>query len=256
MRALVTNDDGIGSRGVAELAGVAARAGLEVVVAAPHEERSGASASLGAMRSDGRVLFEETELHGLDGVRALAVEATPAFITWAGIRGAFGGAPDIVLSGINKGPNTGHAILHSGTVGAALTANAHGIDALAVSLNAAEPAHWETAVAAAERCLAWLLEHDGPEPTVLNLNVPDIPQEELRGLRSAPLATFGAVQADVAEVGEGFASVTFSEVDATTEPDTDAGLGVAGWATLTALRGPSEVSRPDLKELVDESARG
>lgn len=251
MRALITNDDGISSRGLVELAKVAARAGLEVLVAAPHLERSGASASLGAMRKDGRVMFEECSLEGLDGVRALSVEATPAFIAWAGVRGAFGPEPDVVLSGINKGPNTGHAILHSGTVGAALTANAHGVSALAVSLNAAEPRHWDAAVGMAERTLAWLLDSKHEEPTLLNLNVPDIPPEELRGLRSAPLASFGAVQADIADVGEGFVSVTFSEVDATREPDTDAGLQLSGWATVTTLSGPRETAHPRLDSLVD-----
>ena len=252
MRALITNDDGIDSRGVSELAGVAARAGLDVVVAAPHEERSGASASLGAMRKDGKVLFEERQLEKLDGVKALAVEATPAFITWAAVRGGFGPAPDVVLSGINKGPNAGHAILHSGTVGAALTAHAHGLDALAVSLNAADPQHWESAVSMAERTLAWLLASDRGDATVLNVNVPDIPLHELRGLKAAPLASFGAVQADIAEFGKGFVSMTFSEIDASREPKTDAGLGLAGWATVTALKGPSETSHPGLGNLVDE----
>jgi 5'-nucleotidase len=252
VRALVTNDDGIDSRGIAELAGVAVRAGLDVLVAAPHTERSGTSASLGAMREDGKVLFEESPLEGLDGVRALAVEATPAFIAWAGVRGAFGFEPDIVLSGINKGPNAGRAILHSGTVGAAFTANAHGLDALAVSQNAAEPQHWATAAAMAERTLAWLLKSDHEEPTVVNLNVPDVPAEELRGLRAAPLASFGAVQADIAEIGEGFLTVTYSEVDATREPHTDAGLGSIGWATVTALQWPCESRHPSFDDLVDE----
>lgn len=252
MRALITNDDGIDSPGVKHLAGVAVRAGLDVLVAAPHTERSGTSASLGAMREDGRVLFQEAPLDGLDGVPAYAVEATPAFIAWAGVRGAFGPEPDIVLSGINKGPNAGRAVLHSGTVGAAFTANAHGLTALAVSLTAHEPRHWDTAVAMAERSLAWLLKVEHDEPTVLNLNVPDLPLERLRGLRAAPLAGFGAVQADIAEIGEGFLTVTYSEVDATREPHTDAGLAGAGWATVSTLRWPCEAPHhPALDALVD-----
>ena len=65
----------------------------------------------------------------------LAVDGLPAFIALTGMRGAFGPPPDIVLWGINNGPNTGYAVLHSGTVGAALTASTFGARAMAVSLN-------------------------------------------------------------------------------------------------------------------------
>lgn len=251
MRVLITNDDGIDSPGLHTLASVAADAGLDVVVAAPHEERSGSSASLLATRTDGRLLLHEEVIAGLDGVRAFGVEATPAYITWAGVRGAFGDRPDLVLSGVNKGPNTGHAVLHSGTVGAALTANAHGLPAMAVSLTAPDPKHWSTAAEVAARTLGWMLEQEALAPVVLNVNVPDVPSGELRGVTSAPLATFGAVQADIAEVGEGFVTLTFSEIDVSTEPHTDAGLQEAGWATVTTLTGPRESDTVRLDGLVD-----
>lgn len=250
MRVLITNDDGIDSPGLHTLASVAAAAGLEVVVAAPHEERSGSSASLVATRTDGRLLVREEPLPGLDGVRALGVEATPAYITWAGVRGAFGKRPDLVLSGVNKGPNTGLAVLHSGTVGAALTANAHGLPSMAVSVTATDPRHWTTAGQVAAKTLLWMLEQDGLAPVVINVNVPDVPPDQLRGITPAPLASFGAVQADVTEVGEGFVALTFGEIDVTTEPHTDAGLQRAGWATVTALTGPREVDLPSLHGLV------
>jgi 5'-nucleotidase len=230
VRALITNE-----------------AGLDVVVAAPHEERSGASASLIATRSDGRLLVERTDLPDLE-VIAYAVEATPAYITWAAVRGAFGNLPDIVLSGINKGPNTGHAVLHSGTVGAALTASAHGLPALAVSVSAPDPSHWETAASVTTDVLAWLLKHD--ERVVLNVNVPDVAPDDLQGLTHAPLASFGAVQADIAEIGEGFVTLTFSDIDYRSEPDSDAALQMSGWATVTALAAPCE-ARSSLDGLVD-----
>lgn len=241
MRALVTNDDGIGSLGLATLATVAAEAGLDVVVAAPHEERSGASASLVATRSDGRLLLERRQDDQLRGLTAYAVEASPAYIAWAGIRGAFGDPPDVVLSGVNKGPNTGHAVLHSGTVGAAMTACAHGLPALAASVSAPDPTHWDTAAQVVEKALVWQLAHD-TRGIVVNVNIPDVPPEELRGITSAPLASFGAVQADIAEVGEGFITLTFSEIDVSTEPHTDAALQRSGWATVTPLAGVCEAS--------------
>lgn len=250
MRALVTNDDGIDSAGLHALTKVALDAGLEVVVAAPHEERSGASASLIATRSDGRLLVEEVGLEGMPEVSAYAVEATPAYLTWAGIRGAFGDAPDLVLSGANKGPNTGHAVLHSGTVGAALTATVHGLPALAVSVSSAEPQCWDTAASVASRTLEWLLE-TRPGRLAINLNVPDIPLEDLQGIAQAPLSSFGAVQADIAELGKGFVTLRFSEIDASREPHSDAGLLMSGWATVTALVAPCEAEGLTLDGLAE-----
>jgi 5'-nucleotidase len=251
VRVLVTNDDGVDSPGLHALAEVAVEAGMDVVVAAPHEERSGASASLVATRTDGRLLVHDVALDGLD-VPAYGVEASPAYITWAGIRGAFGSTFDLVLSGINKGPNTGHAVLHSGTVGAALTAEAHGVSALAVSVSAPDPSNWETAASVASEALSWLL--DEPRATVvLNANVPDVPLPELRGITRAPLATFGAVQADIAEVGEGFVTLTFSDIEARREPASDAALQLEGWATITPLSGPRERTDYSLDGLAESS---
>lgn len=254
MKVLITNDDGIDSVGLHTLVGVAKKAGLDVVVAAPHMERSGSSASLLATRDDGRLLVREEPIPGLEDVRSFGVEASPAYITWAGVRGGFGDIPDLVLSGINKGPNTGHAVLHSGTVGAALTACAHGVPAMAVSVTAAEPSRWETAAEVAERVLAWMLAQESLPPVVVNVNVPDIGLDKLAGITEAPLASFGAVQADVAEVGTDYVAMTFSEIDVSSEPETDAGLQASGWATVTALVGPCETRLPGLDDLVSPRA--
>lgn len=251
MRALVTNDDGIDSRGLHLLARLAVEAGLDVVVAAPDQEYSGSSAALTALAEDGRLIVHERRLDGVDAERVLAVEATPGFIVMVGARGAFGPAPDLVLSGVNHGPNTGHAVLHSGTVGATLTGATHGIPGLAVSLVATDsstgPAVWETAEVVTRRALRWLLDH--PQENVLNVNVPDVPPDRLRGLRPARLAGFGAVQAEIGESGEGFVTMTFREVDAEPAPDTDVALLREGWATVTALRAPCEDGGLDFPDL-------
>jgi 5'-nucleotidase len=254
MRALVTNDDGIHTTGVHTLAQVAVKAGLDVVVAAPHVEYSGSSASLTALEHGGRLVIHEQSLDGLDGVRALGVEASPGFIAFAAAYRAFGPAPDLVLSGVNHGPNTGNAVLHSGTVGAALTARTLGTSSLAVSCIAPRPTHWDTAAEMARRALTWLVDHAGAEPLTLNVNVPDIPVSELKGLREARLAAFGAVQAEVRESGEDFVAMTFSEVDDEPEPGTDAYLLANGWATVTSLAAPCESGGVDLSGLADGSA--
>jgi 5'-nucleotidase len=93
-------------------------------VAALLPDSSGMSAALTATQADGRIVVEERSLPGLTGVPAYGVAAAPGFIVLIATRGAFGAAPDVVLSGINRGVNTGYAVLHSGTVGAAMTASA------------------------------------------------------------------------------------------------------------------------------------
>lgn len=248
LRCLVTNDDGIESEGLRRLALVAAEAGFDVVVAAPRTEASGASASIFATEEDGKVLVEPWSLRGLEDHRAYAVSALPAFIALTGVNGAYGEPPDLVLSGINNGPNTGHAILHSGTVGAALTAAAHRTRAMAVSLGVGGNRNWDAAVRAAATMLPALLR--STPGTVLNLNVPDADPSAVRGIRQAPLASFGAVQTNV-ESGEGWMQVGISEIDPFSEPDSDAALLAHGWATITVLRPVCQAEGFDLPKLLD-----
>ncbi|OAA23373.1 5'-nucleotidase [Frankia sp. EI5c] len=249
MHALITNDDGVDSLGLRALVQAAVACGVEVTVAAPDGERSGSSAALSALEAEGRLLVAELPFGGVPGVTtALAVRASPALIVFVGVRGAFGPVPDLVLSGVNHGPNTGQAVLHSGTVGAALTAVTHGLPALAVSCAAAEPAQWESSALAAGRAIGWLLAHRGP-PVMLNVNVPDLPPDRLRGLRPAALATYGAVQARIGERGRGYLTTTFREVAEESVPGTDVALLRQGWATVTALDRPTATAAVDLTPL-------
>jgi 5'-nucleotidase len=201
------------------------------------------------VQEGGRFLVEERALVGLDGVKAYAAQAAPSFIALTASRGAFGPRPEVVLSGINRGPNTGHAILHSGTVGAALTASTHGCRAMAVSIDVGDPMCWSTAAEVAGRVLPWLLEAD--PGVVLNLNVPNVAIDQLRGLRQARLASFGAVQTTVSEVGEGYVQLGYSDIDAEYEPGTDAQLLAEGYASVTALLAVCEASAVDVSPLTD-----
>jgi len=246
-RVLITNDDGIESEGLRQLALVAVEQGCDVVVAAPSRENSGASASLTAIREDGQVQVTEHPLEGLDGARCLGVEATPAFITLIAAHGAFGAPPDVVLSGINRGHNAGQAVLHSGTVGAALTGATHGCRAMAVSLAEAGSCHWETAAEVAADLLPWVVQ--APPRTVVNVNAPDLPASAVRGRRLAPLASFGAVQTQVAEAGRGFVRIQVTGTDAEQEPGTDAALLAAGWVTVTMIRPICEADDESVQEL-------
>src|SRR5262245_66677826 len=117
---------------------------------------------------------------GGDGqVPTYSVAASPAFISLIALRSAFGPPPELVVSGINDGPNTGRAVIHSGTVGAALTAATYGTRGLAVSMELGEPHHWETShelICSSLRVLS-----SSPPGTTLNLNVPNRPRGEEQG---------------------------------------------------------------------------
>jgi 5'-nucleotidase len=105
----VTNDDGIDSPGLHALAAAAREAGLEVIVAAPSEQATGAGAAISAVRREGRTVVARRELPGLDGVEAWAVDAQPGHIVVAALNGWFDPAPDLVLPGINQA--AGHPTL-------------------------------------------------------------------------------------------------------------------------------------------------
>lgn len=249
-RVLITNDDGIASSGLHALAAAAVRAGLDVVVAAPASEASGSSSSITAVEDDGNVSIEERELENLDGVKAFAVHGAPAFIAMIATHGAFGPAPDIVLSGVNRGANVGRAILHSGTVGAALTAGINDGRGLAVSLDTGlnpDEIHWDTAAQLATHLLPFLLEQEAG--AVLNLNVPNAAGPDLPDLRTATLTRFGIVQTTLAERGEQHVRLAIADTAEKPDPDSDAALLAAGFATVTAIQPVTGTTLPSLDGL-------
>ncbi|WP_232663619.1 5'/3'-nucleotidase SurE [Pseudonocardia sp. TRM90224] len=250
MRVLVTNDDGVESPGLAVLTRAALDAGLDVVVAAPAEQSSGASAAIIATRENGRTPVTRVTLPDTPDVEAYAVQAQPGHIVLAALRGWLDPVPELVLSGINHGANVGRAVLHSGTVGAALTAGVVGVRALAVSLDVAlhpeGDRHWSGAAKLLPDVLD-LLAGTGAG-TVLSLNVPDRPQ--LRDLRHATLAPFGTVQTRVDSADD--SSWQLAEVEVEDEPadGSDSALLAAGHPTLTALSSVSEDTSVDLAQLL------
>ena len=259
-RILITNDDGVDAPGLRWLARTVQRAGYDVVVAAPLTEASGSSASVTALEEDGKIVVEPRELSGARNVPAYGVAASPAFIVLLALREAFGAAPSIVLSGINRGANAGAALVHSGTVGATLTASHAGLRGLAVSLDVLTPAaasaasggaaladldkaddenrHWMSAAGLAVKLLPTLL-HTAAG-TVLNLNVPDLHVDGIRGLRRAALARFGQVQVSIAEREEGFVRTAIQAADEDVEPGTDIAALSEGYASVTPIRAPGE----------------
>ncbi|MDT5041057.1 MAG: 5/3-nucleotidase [Actinoplanes sp.] len=262
MRILITNDDGIDAPGLRWLTRAVVRAGYDVIVAAPITEASGSSAAMTAVEQDGRIVVQHREIAGAKNVPTYAVAASPAFIVLLALRGAFGEAPTFVLSGINRGANAGAAIVHSGTVGATLTASHAGLHGLAVSLDVLsttqataasggaaiaeldkrddENRHWESAADLAVKMLP-LASHT-PAGTVLNLNVPDLHVDGIRGLRRARLAHFGQVQMSIAEAGEGYVRTAVQASDLALEEGTDLAALAAGYAVVTPIRAPAEAT--------------
>ncbi len=176
---LVTNDDGVESVGLAALAGALRPLG-QVVVVAPTTERSGVSHALTIWNP---VRARPTQL--ADGNPATAVEGTPADCVKIAVLSMLAPRrPAAVLAGVNRGLNVGVNLFYSGTVGAALEAAILGIPAAAVSLDARRtPVDFGPAAAVGARVARALLAGMVPAGTILNVNIPPVPERQLKGAR-------------------------------------------------------------------------
>jgi 5'-nucleotidase len=256
MRVLVTNDDGVESAGIVALAGALHRAGHDVFVVAPASDLSGAGASIGPLHRSEPIPVAAHHWEDLPDVPVLAIERPPATAVYLACLGAFGDRPDVVASGINPGANTGHLILHSGTVGAALTAAGLGVPALAVSTKWNEEGsyHWDTAADLAVPALDWVL-LDDERPRVLNLNVPNVPLADVRGVREAALAPYGEFWVASSDIRSGDLRIEFQGPAIEPSGETDAALVVEGYATVTPLLGIVAAPLKGAAESVENAVR-
>lgn len=229
-RLLLTNDDGINSPGLRLLA-ERLHALYEVVVAAPARDMSGSGTGIG--RFDAREGID-LKRAGWNGVEAYTVEGPPGLAVMAGALGAFGEKPDLVVSGINAGVNTGHSVLHSGTVGAVLTARTFGSHGLAVSLSFSDPWQWATAAEIGVAAVAWLLSQE-QERIVINLNVPGLPLAEIRGYKWADLDEFGVFRVATANYESSRLQFEVGGSQAGADPASDTALCGEGFVTMTPL---------------------
>ena len=241
-RVLVTNDDGVHAAGILALAAALAEAGHEVTVVAPLEDFSGSGAALGPGHSSG-MRIERLDLEDLPDVPVIGLDGPPGMCVMAAHLGAFGDRPDIIASGINLGGNTGRSILFSGTVGAALAAANFGLKGVAISQSLDEPWRIETGAAFGVAAVAWGLTQ--PNGTVLNVNVPNLPVGDVRGVRSGRLAPFGVVRTVFEGESEGRLLLTLRETKDDLDPDTDTMLVKEGYVSVNALVGPRAVDPGD-----------
>lgn len=176
MRILVTNDDGVYAEGIKFLRDALEKLG-EVVVVAPLEEKSTTGHSL-TIHKPLRIVPIAPGVFGVNG--------SPADCVYLGMREIFK-APDLVVSGINRGANLGQDVYYSGTVSGAREASIYGIPSMAVSLgvNFKKPnpsLHYETAAKVALEVARGIKWDAVPRHTLLNLNVPDVPMKKMRGV--------------------------------------------------------------------------
>ena len=183
MKFLLCNDDGYLAEGIGTLA-KSLSGDHEVFVAAPNRQRSAASRSMTLFDP---LRVERVALPLAPDVPAYSVSGTPVDCVRLALGNLFP-KPDIVLSGINHGGNLGTDTLYSGTVAAAHEAALLGHQAIAVSCMGYRPAHLDTAAFVARRAAEYLLAHPLPFGVVLNINVPDLPLNALKGVRTAPLS--------------------------------------------------------------------
>jgi len=174
---LVTNDDGIDSAGLEILAKQLAPLG-QIVVSAPDEQRSGQSHAI----TVGKPL-RFFPYPSANGFPTFASSGTPADCVKFAVRRLLPHSPSLVVSGINLGPNTGTNILYSGTVAGAVEASILGIPSLAVSLNTYTDPIYESAAKFAFIIAQKMLKEKIPAGIVLNLNVPNLPWDKIKGLR-------------------------------------------------------------------------
>jgi len=241
VKLVLTNDDGVESPGIHALAAGLRDLGHTCTVVAPARDMSGSSAAIGRLEFGESMELTPVALPApAEGIEAFSVDGPPGLAALLAATGAFAEPPDLVVSGINAGPNTGHSILHSGTVGAALTAASFGVSALAVSLDVSDSMPWRTACAYLPEALEHLTA--APVGTVLNLNVPAVAEpQSVRGLRWATLDQFGSFRVAVADRHDTLVQLEYRATGAELDPDSDTALLAAGWATLTAIRGIGEI---------------
>lgn len=240
MRIAITNDDGVESPGIHALAAACTELGHDVVVLAPAADLSGSSAAIGRISFERPTPLRRVELPApADGISAYAVDGPPGLAALIACQGGLGERPELILSGINAGPNTGHSILHSGTVGAALTAASFGVSAAAISLDVDDPMPWSSGVHLLPAVLE--LVAAAPVPSVLNVNVPALPPERIGGLRWARLDRFGSFRVAVAERKDTWVQMEYRSTGADLDPGSDTALLAAGYATVTAIEGIGEL---------------
>lgn len=233
MLILLTNDDGIYAPGLAALYQELRHLG-EVMVVAPESEQSAVGHAI-SLSTPLRV--KKAPLAG-DGW-GWAVSGTPADCVKIALAELLPGTPELVVSGINLGPNVGINVLYSGTVSAATEAAILGVkQAVAVSLNTYKDADFATAARVTGKLLSRLKRQSMAEPLCLNVNLPALSEEAIKGVRltrqdTGPLVEHFDCRVDPRERRYYWLAEINARKDL--DPDTDYGALQAGYISITPL---------------------
>jgi 5'-nucleotidase len=173
MRILLTNDDGIGAKGLQALKSAVYGLGAEVIVVAPDRDQSATSHSL--------TLSQPLRVNELEN-NVYSVQGTPTDCVMLAVRHLLDPKPDLLLSGINHGPNLGDDVSYSGTVAAAIEGTMLGVPSIAISLADWKPLDFSTAAEVAAGICRLVMENGLPEDTYLNVNVPNVDKKDIAGV--------------------------------------------------------------------------
>ncbi len=251
LKILISNDDGIDAPGLAALYERLSKIGT-VVVAAPSQNYSAASHS---MTFSGSIFVTEREK---DGTKWFGIKATPATCVRLALESLVAEKPDLVVTGINNGENLGMITFYSGTCGCAREAAVKGIPAIAVSLSSGKTMDYGPAADAVVDLIRALMEKPMKPGLFLNVNVPNLPKGEIKGMMFVPLdmrpsyqfyerkveasgqvyylnsfklLEAGTKKTDVWAVCNGYISITPFLLDQTSATDLDSlqSLKIPGW---------------------------
>lgn len=228
MRILVSNDDGVYAPGIYSLAEELASI-AEIKVVAPDRNRSAASNSLTLTRPLRVKQLENTYF---------SVEGTPTDCVHLALTGFLDLPIDMVVSGINDGANLGDDILYSGTVAAAMEGRHLGLPAIAVSMVGENIQHYQTAAVITKQLVMQLRSANLPSQTILNVNVPDLPLEQIKGIQVTRLGTRHAAEPIVKELDPRGRPIYWVGPPG---PEADAGIGTdfhaisMGYVSITPL---------------------
>lgn len=173
MHILISNDDGYRAPGLKILVDSLAKHD-QLSVVAPERNRSGSSNSL--------TLERPLRAHQADNGYYF-VDGTPTDCVHLAVTGLLESEPDMVISGINAGANMGDDVIYSGTVAAAMEGRHLGLPSIAVSMNSHEPRNYESAAIAVEKILSKLESRPISKNTIFNINVPDMPWADIKGIK-------------------------------------------------------------------------
>ena len=179
MRILISNDDGYQAKGIKQLTKSLSEI-AEVIVVAPSENKSAASSSLTLGRPLKPIQIEEN---------VYAIDATPTDCVHLALCGFIKESIDLVVTGINFGANLGDDTIYSGTVAGAIEGRFLGLPSIAMSLASWEGNHFETAGEIAKILVTQIGKSELSHNTIINVNVPDIPLSEIKGIKSTRLGS-------------------------------------------------------------------